>query len=111
VIANAGRSERRRRRLADGVAGVERLRGHVPSAETAAVERAEVLAALDRLSDLEREAVLLTAWDGLSARDAAQVAGCSTRAFEVRLSRARARLDRALSDPSDPFPALREALA
>jgi RNA polymerase sigma factor (sigma-70 family) len=111
VMANAVRSDRRRRRLADGAADAERLRGHAPSAEAAAVERAEVLAALDKLSELEREAVLLTAWDGLPARDAAQVAGCSVRAFEVRLSRARKRLERVLSDPSDPFPVLREALA
>ena len=54
-----------------------------------------MLTALAELSELEREAVLLVAWDGLANRDAAAVAGCSLRAFEVRLSRARARLDRA----------------
>jgi RNA polymerase sigma-70 factor (ECF subfamily) len=44
--------------------------------------------------------VLLVAWDGLRNAGAAQVAGCSTRAFEVRLSRARARIGRALADPA-----------
>lgn len=39
----------------------------------------------------------MVAWDGLSRAAAAQVAGCSQRAFEVRLSRARARLTRAVT--------------
>jgi RNA polymerase sigma-70 factor (ECF subfamily) len=43
------------------------------------------------------------AWDGLSHTDAARVVGCSTRAFTVRLSRARARFERALATP-DPLP-------
>jgi RNA polymerase sigma-70 factor (ECF subfamily) len=61
-----------------------------PAAEEVAVRRREVLDALDALSEREREALLLTAWDGLD--HAAAVAGCSTRAFRARLMRARARL-------------------
>ncbi|MGG5258091.1 RNA polymerase sigma factor [Phycicoccus avicenniae] len=66
-----------------------------PSPEDGVLRRDDALAALAQCSDLEREALLLVAWDGLSHTDATRVAGCSTRAFTVRLSRARARFDRA----------------
>jgi RNA polymerase sigma-70 factor (ECF subfamily) len=59
-----------------------------------------MLTALAELTALERESLLLVAWDGLTTRDAARVAGCSVRAFEVRLSRARARLARAITATS-----------
>lgn len=75
-----------------------------PSPETAVLAREDALAALAQCSDLEREALLLVAWDGLSHTDAARVANCSTRAFTVRLSRARARFDRALAAPDTPAP-------
>jgi RNA polymerase sigma-70 factor (ECF subfamily) len=52
--------------------------------------------ALMCLSDGDREALLLVAWDGLSHADAAAVIGCSPSTFGVRLHRARARLARAL---------------
>ncbi|MCK0117637.1 sigma-70 family RNA polymerase sigma factor [Isoptericola sp. S6320L] len=51
-----------------------------------------------RLSDVDREALALVAWDGLTGREAAQVLGCTRAAFSVRLSRARRRLKRLLSD-------------
>lgn len=97
VLANTRRAASRRQRLADAMAGVERLAADSPAAEEVALARAEVVAALGQLSPVEREAVLLVAWDGLSATGAASVAGCSTHAFDVRLSRARARLDRILT--------------
>jgi RNA polymerase sigma-70 factor (ECF subfamily) len=50
------------------------------------------------LSENDREAIRLVAWEGLSNADAARAAGCSGPAFAVRLSRARARLARALDD-------------
>lgn len=74
-----------------------------PSPEAGVLVREDALAALAQCSDVEREALLLVAWDGLSHTDAARVVGCSTRAFTVRLSRARARFDRALATP-DPLP-------
>ena len=54
--------------------------------------------AFARLSENDREAIRLVAWEGLSNADAARAAGCSGPAFAVRLSRARARLSRALDD-------------
>ncbi|MET8907890.1 RNA polymerase sigma factor [Micromonospora sp. NPDC004551] len=61
-------------------------------------ERAAMLAALAGLSEDDREVLTLTAWQGLSAKDAARVLGCSTATFFVRLHRARKRLEQAMSD-------------
>ncbi|GGM55563.1 siderophore-interacting protein [Micromonospora sonchi] len=62
------------------------------------VERATMLAALAGLGEDDREALTLTAWQGLSAKAAARVVGCSTATFFVRLHRARRRLEQAMSD-------------
>lgn len=51
-----------------------------------------VRAALSRLSDRDREALTLVAWEELSGARAARAAGCTRAAFAVRLHRARARL-------------------
>jgi RNA polymerase sigma factor (sigma-70 family) len=51
------------------------------------------------LSERDQEAICLVAWEGLSTADAARAAGCSTATFHVRVSRARARLSRALDNP------------
>lgn len=67
------------------------------SPEDGVLRREEALAAFAQLSEIEREALLLTAWDGLAPASAAKAAGCSTRAFTVRLSRARANFNRAIS--------------
>jgi RNA polymerase sigma-70 factor (ECF subfamily) len=61
-------------------------------ADEAVVERERYLEALQSCTRPEREALLLVAWDGLTVTQAAAVAGCSPRAFTVRLSRARARM-------------------
>jgi RNA polymerase sigma-70 factor (ECF subfamily) len=56
-------------------------------------------AAFATLSERDREAICLVAWEGLSVPDAARAAGCSAATFHVRLSRARARLARLLENP------------
>lgn len=61
------------------------------------VEQAAV--ALDQLTEPQREAVLLVAWDGLTRQQAAAVLGCSRATFAVRLHRARRTLAAAL-DPT-----------
>lgn len=53
---------------------------------------------LDELSETELEALLLTAWEGLKPRDAADVVGISGAAFRMRLSRARRRVRKLLAD-------------
>lgn len=98
TIANRRRQDRRRGQLIESAGHVHEVAG--PAADDGVVERDALLAGLAQLSELEREALLLVAWDGLSNQQAAGVAGCSVRAFEVRLSRARARLARAADTPA-----------
>lgn len=102
TIATRRRHELRQDRLADTVARLDQIAGPATGADQSVLERESLLAALAELTAREREALLLVAWDGLSSSDAAAVAGCSVRAFEVRLSRARARLTRAAENPSRP---------
>ncbi len=99
VIANRRRAAARQRAITERVA----LNARDGTDEPADVfaERTAIAAALDQLSDHDREALWLTSWEGLDARRAAVVAGCSVGAFAVRLHRARRRLTDALqADPA-----------
>jgi RNA polymerase sigma factor (sigma-70 family) len=91
VLANQRRSAERgaalERRLADAPAA----RAPGDPGESAG-EAEAVRAALHRLSERDREALMLVAWHGLSGERAARAAGCSRAAFAVRLHRARGRL-------------------
>jgi len=70
----------------------------------------DVLGALAQLSDSDREAVLLIAWEGLDPREAALVIGITGSAFRMRLSRARRRLRRLLAqENTNPTPTYRES--
>ena len=60
-------------------------------------ERHAVLRALATLPESDRELLTLSAWHGLSAGEAASVAGCSTATYFVRLHRARRRLEKAMA--------------
>lgn len=59
-------------------------------------DRQTALRALASLTEPDRELLTLVAWHGLSPREAAQVVGCSTATYFVRLHRARRRLERAM---------------
>ena len=104
VIANQRRSSRRRRSL------LERLQGDgavVAGSDPADGyrEREAVSEAFARLSDDEREVLILIAWERLEGREAAQVLGVSYAAFRVRLHRARRRFESLLSEPAaSPVP-------
>ncbi len=89
VLANQRRGERRRLALADQL-----RRTSTPNQALAlAPELSDRLrAALLALSPREREALMLVAWEGLSAERAAHAAGCTAAAFRVRLHRARRHL-------------------
>lgn len=63
-------------------------------------ERLSVLTALAALPESDRELLTLVAWHGLAPNEAAQVVGCSTATYFVRLHRARRRLERAMRDPA-----------
>jgi RNA polymerase sigma factor (sigma-70 family) len=55
-----------------------------------------LLAGLARLSERDREVILLVAWEELDPASAAAVLGCSRATFSVRLHRARRRLAAAM---------------
>jgi RNA polymerase sigma-70 factor (ECF subfamily) len=93
VLANQRRSLRRR--SPNGLRASVDL-GNVPQPGPLPFERiAEkegLVSAFAALGDRDREVLSLTAWDGLEAREAAKVMGCTTPVFSVRLHRARRRL-------------------
>ena len=69
------------------------------SPEDAAIARDQLkklVAALDRLPEALREALMLTAVDGLSQAAAAAALDCSVKAIEYRVHRAREMLAREL---------------
>ena len=99
VLSEERRAGRRR------VALLQRMgRDARPLREESAADGPPVLDALARLGSRDREAILLVAWEGLSAAQAAKAMGCSTVAFRVRLHRARARLREQLEagQPASP---------
>ena len=85
VIGNEYRGRRRAQEL------VERLkdeaRSQVPGTNTE--ERAAVADVLVGLRERDREVLMLSYWDELTAAELAQTLGCSPSAAEVRLHRAR----------------------
>jgi RNA polymerase sigma-70 factor (ECF subfamily) len=66
----------------------------VPPPDTVDPATEQLLAALDQLKADQRELVIAHYWDGLTARELAEMADCSIRAIWMRLHRAR----RALAD-------------
>ena len=98
VLLNERRSERRRRRL------LERLSAERPPNPAAAPRLSDgaLAQALAALGERDREALLLTEWEGLSSRQAAAVLGCSLQAFWVRSHRARRRLAAELAAAGQP---------
>lgn len=99
VLAHARRSEHRRAAL------IERLAATPPRTEVPAELSDGVLGrALASLPEHDREVLLLVAWEGLSAQQAATVLDCSPRTFSMRLHRARKRLSAALEVVDGPRP-------
>ena len=109
VVANHHRSATRRRQLVERVAGDGKS---VLEAVDAQVLRAEadqeVIAALDRLGEVDREIVLLRLWEELTHLEIAEIVGMSDVAVRKRLSRARRRLQRLLQVDSEPEEVLSE---
>jgi RNA polymerase sigma-70 factor, ECF subfamily len=90
VLANQRRAAGRRAALAERVAG-ERF-----GAASSQVAESPVVAALSRLSERDREVLMLAAWEGLCSDETAAALGCSRAAAKVRLHRAKRRLRAAL---------------
>jgi RNA polymerase sigma-70 factor (ECF subfamily) len=90
VLSDQHRSMGRQEALIERLGSTLRDAGE-DHAETLGARQA-LLAALSDLAPVQREVLLLIAWDGLSHREAAAVLGCSSGALTVRLHRARRRL-------------------
>lgn len=104
VLANQRRGEGRRAALGD------RLRHQLTHAladsadlSDDVVHRADVTAAMARLSARDEEVLQLHLWEGLEPREIAEVLGLPATVVRPRLSRARARLRQVLGN--DPAPA------
>jgi RNA polymerase sigma-70 factor (ECF subfamily) len=87
VLANQRRSYRRRAALVERLTS-EPVVGPDPAADQ---DQALVHAALARLSERDREVLLLAEWEGLSAEQIASVLGCLAVTARGRLHRSRRR--------------------
>ena len=100
VLANQRRGAGRRAALG------ERLRVQVTRAVAdladEVVHRADLTAAMARLSGRDEEVLQLHLWEGLEPREIAEVLGIPATVVRPRLSRAKARLRRLLSNDPDP---------
>jgi RNA polymerase sigma-70 factor (ECF subfamily) len=85
-LANARRAERRRLSL------VERLTRTAQRPQMVVTDHSDLQAALDRLNELDREVLLLWAWEGLAPRQIAEVSGLTANAVSIRLHRAKKKL-------------------
>jgi RNA polymerase sigma-70 factor (ECF subfamily) len=92
VVSNHVRTLQRGRRLDDRVRLLTAVTGN-NAAHVDFFARLEALRRLAALGEKEREALLLTAWDGLSTEEAATLLGISPAAIRKRISRARAAID------------------
>jgi len=110
ILANQRRGEGRRAALG------ERLRLQLAHAVNdladEVVHRADVTAAMRRLSARDEEVLQLHLWEGLEAREIAEVLGIPASVVRPRLSRARSRLRDLLgNDPSRAGHLLAEPVA
>lgn len=111
VLANHRRSASRRLRLTQKVGSMREAEAEAP--EVVVIRREQdqqVMDVLARLRELDREILMLSTWEELSARDIATVLDISPSAAEQRLHRARQRFAAALDkvSPSASSPAARE---
>jgi RNA polymerase sigma-70 factor (ECF subfamily) len=100
VLANHHRGGVRRQRLGERLR--QRISAVVADPGGEVPERLAVRAALARLGEPDREVLLLTVWEGLEPREAAEVLQVSPAAVRSRLSRARARLRELVGDDLGP---------
>jgi RNA polymerase sigma factor (sigma-70 family) len=109
ILAN---ERRRLTRHDDAVGRLEPPGGSVDPAEGPSLASGPLQHALRNLSDTDREALLLTAWEGLNNREAARALGVKEATFTVRLHRAKRRLGRAIehSQPARTPPPRLETL-
>jgi len=102
---------RRRETIADRVASLSGERD-LAAWDTGdlVVEREAGLAAFASLPEPDAEVLILTAWYGLNAAQAATVLECTKAVYYVRIHRARRRLARALRQSAPAVPARMDLL-
>lgn len=100
VLANHRRGDRRRSSLGDRLR--RELATAVPDTSDDVVQRADVTAAMRRLSARDQEVLELHLWEGLEPREIAEVLGLASVVVRPRLSRARARLRELLGNDPEP---------
>jgi len=104
VLRNRARSRRRRARLTTKLSRYHEA--SVPGPEPQIVrneEHRELIEALDRLSDKDREIIRLVEWEGLTRDEVAEMFYVSRAAIDKRMSRAYKRLGSILGrPPQDP---------
>jgi len=90
VLANHGRRLRRRNEVTARLA--QELRAVELSNKPSHEEGLTMQLCLNALAPADRELLMLSGWEGLSAVEIGRVLGCSPTAARIRLHRARARL-------------------
>lgn len=106
VVANQRRSGKRR--AAHGtVVSIDSLNDADPAPGVAdrVADQDALARSFAALRPADREILALVLWDGLTPKEAAQVVGCGTPAFSLRLHRARRRLMKELEANGSPRPA------
>jgi RNA polymerase sigma-70 factor (ECF subfamily) len=96
ILANRRRGDARQQALRERIRSEQVRRGPAGGEADESPRGMAVWIALSALSERDREALLLVAWEGLSTARAARVLGVSANAFAARLYRARRRFARAL---------------
>ncbi|MFI5042645.1 MAG: RNA polymerase sigma factor [Acidimicrobiales bacterium] len=92
---------RTRRTRRDRIIAPLRPKGAAPAAEDVALADLSLREALASLPDKEREALTLTAWEGLGPEELAQALGVSVNAAAIRLSKAKTKLLELLAEKAD----------
>lgn len=103
VLGNARRTNRRRRSLdvpLDEPSSGDARAPRVPTHSGEVGIRLDLQRAWNRLAEADQEILALTAWEGLTASEAAAVLGIRRSGAAMRLSRARQRLRILLADPT-----------
>lgn len=93
ILRNAYFSEfrKRRREVADSD-GEYSSKLSVQPAQHGHLDLNDLVAALEQLSEDQREAIILVAAEGFSYEEAAEISGCAVGTVKSRVNRARARL-------------------
>jgi RNA polymerase sigma-70 factor (ECF subfamily) len=93
VLSHQWRSERRARRLVEKAGLLRQIHPVTPEVATvASAEQQLVRDAVTSLRDADRDVLLLSAWEGLTHAEIAEVLNISTAAVDKRVTRAKARL-------------------